>query len=68
MTFDNRTESFHYNMLLKAIKVEVYFADHNKSYQRCTNENTNALIRQHFPKTLNYGYNSWQGAGRFRNF
>ena len=64
MTFDNGTEFFHHKMLSEAMKVKVYFADPYKSYQRGTNENTNGLIRQYFPKTLNYGYISWQQVGK----
>lgn len=60
LTFDNGTEFFHHKMLSEAMKLRVYFADPYKSYQRGTNENTNGLIRQYFPKTLNYGYISWQ--------
>lgn len=60
MTFDNGTEFFYHDMLSQAMKVKVYFADPYKSYQRGTNENTNGLIRQYFPKTLDYGYISWQ--------
>ncbi len=60
MTFDNGTEFFYHNMLKRSLQVRVYFADPYKSYQRGTNENTNGLIRQYFPKTLDYGYISWQ--------
>ena len=60
MTFDNGTEFIYHEMLKEAMNVKVYFADPYKSYQRGTNENTNGLIRQYFPKTLNYGYISWQ--------
>ncbi|WP_184307706.1 IS30 family transposase, partial [Aporhodopirellula rubra] len=60
MTFDNGTEFFYHKMISDAINVKIYFADPYKSYQRGTNENTNGLIRQYFPKHLNYGYISWQ--------
>jgi transposase, IS30 family len=59
-TFDNGTEFYYHSMLRESLNVQVYFADPYNSGQRGTNENTNGLFRQYFPKTLDYGYISNQ--------
>ena len=53
-TFDNGTEFYYHAKLNKKLGVKVYFADPYNSGQRGSNENTNGLIRQYFPKTLGY--------------
>jgi IS30 family transposase len=50
ITFDNGTEFAHCHRLEKHLGMELYFADPGCPYQRGTNENTNGLIRQYFPK------------------
>lgn len=59
-TFDNGTEFYYHSLLTDAMKVKVYFADPYNSGQRGTNENTNGLLRQYFPKTMNYASISHQ--------
>jgi len=63
-TFDNGTEFFYHSMLTDALPVKVYFADPYNSGQRGTNENTNGLLRQYFPKTMNYSYISYQAVAK----
>jgi len=53
-TFDNGVEFYFFERLEQELGVTVYFADPYNSGQRGTNENTNGLIRQYFPKNRPY--------------
>jgi len=50
VTFDNGTEFARCHRLQKHLGMELYLADPGCPHQRGTNENTNGLIRQFFPK------------------
>lgn len=50
ITFDNGKEFAGHELIAKALKADCYFADPYSSWQRGTNENTNGLIRQYYPK------------------
>ena len=50
VTFDNGTEFAHCDRLRKHPGVKLYLAEPGKPHQRGTNENTNGLIRQFYPK------------------
>lgn len=50
MTLDNGSEFAGHEAVAKAVAVATYFCDSYFSSQRGTNENTNGLIRQYFPK------------------
>lgn len=54
ITFDNGTEFARCQRLEKHLGVKLYFADPGCPYQRGTNENTNGLIRQYFPKGTDF--------------
>jgi len=54
LTFDNGTEFAHCRRLEKHLGLELYFADPGCPYQRGTNENTNGLLRQYFPKGTDF--------------
>lgn len=54
ITFDNGTEFARCDRLERHLDLELYFADPGCPYQRGTNENTNGLIRQYFPKGTNF--------------
>lgn len=50
ITYDNGTEFASHEMIERKTRVIVYFANAYHSWERGTNENTNGLIRQFFPK------------------
>ena len=54
ITFDNGTEFARCHRLEKHLGMALYFADPGCPYQRGTNENTNGLIRQYFPKGTDF--------------
>ena len=53
LTADNGKEFAGFKELETLLDAKVYFADPYSSWQRGTNENTNGLLRQYFPKGLN---------------
>ena len=54
VTFDNGKEFAEHQKLAKQCDLKVYFAMPYRSWQRGTNENTNGLIRQYFPKRTDF--------------
>ena len=67
ITFDNGTEFARCHRLEKHLGIELYFADPGCPYQRGTNENTNGLIRQYFPKGTDFHAVSHVEARRVEN-
>ncbi len=54
LTLDNGTEFSDWERLEKQSGMTVYFAYPYHSWERGTNENTNGLLRQYFPKTMDF--------------
>jgi IS30 family transposase len=54
ITSDNGTEFHGYKAIEEETQVPFYFAHPHHSWERGTNENTNGLIRQYFPKGMSF--------------
>ncbi len=54
ITFDNGSEFARCHLVEKSHHTRLYFAEPGCPHQRGTNENTNGLIRQFFPKGLDF--------------
>lgn len=54
LTVDNGQEFARHQIITRRLKTPVYFADPYAPWQRGTVENVNGLLRQYFPKTLDF--------------
>lgn len=50
LTYDNGTEMAQHKLLTRRTKMKVYFTHPYSPWERPTNENTNGLLRDYFPK------------------
>ena len=54
VTFDNGKEFSGHKNLSQALSCKVFFAKPYHSWERGTNENTNGILRQYYPKGSNF--------------
>ena len=55
ITWDQGTEMARHHDIAASLRTKIYFCDSHSPWQRPSNENTNGLLRQYFPKGTDLG-------------
>jgi IS30 family transposase len=64
LTWDQGPEMGHWKQVAIDAGIDIFFCDPHAPWQRATNENTNGLLRQYFPKSSDLSIHSAQDLDR----
>ena len=72
LTGDRGKEFAWYQKIENELRIPFYFADPHSPWQKGSNENTNGLLRENFPKRTNFSTVCqrdlyWKGVSRINN-
>jgi transposase, IS30 family len=60
LTWDRGSEMSKHEKVTELLNMPVYFADPYSAYQRGSNENSNGLLREYFPKKTDFNKVRWE--------